>query len=152
MRESDFILSILNEYAQINKKVKIVLQGNILTKLPKHSICNINLLEFSRSSKLLNEADVFLDVDLSISDVFIPGKLFEYFSYQKPIVCITPEGSSIRNLLKNDVKMNNLVSVCSFRKDYIFEVLNNLVARYDSYSTGKIEFTDVKTLKSLLIG
>lgn len=84
----------------------------------------------------LYQADLLIDVDSSyVPQVYTSGKLMEYLSVEKPILCITPEASPSRNLLCTCTKS------VFFSHHNLVELVDKLEYLYSNRDS-KFDFTD----------
>lgn len=108
----DMILNcaeIMKEYGDI----KFVVRGmgecekNIRNEIIQRKITNISLcteyLSNIELSKIMSQADVFLlpMLDMKYSELGLPTKIFEYQSYEKPIIC-SSKGESRRYIINTN--------------------------------------------------
>jgi hypothetical protein len=150
-RNSDFILDVFNECAEEFQEFDFVFQGKISASRILNEYKNVKILEFSTTTEMLEQADIFIDIDLFDVDVFIPGKFFEYIGYNKAILSISPIGSALRNLYDNDFIENSLIFATEFQKSSIKKQLINIRENIINQKNGKLRFGKVETLNELLV-
>ena len=69
----------------------------------------------------IRKSSVLIDIDADIAnDVFISSKLIQYLSYDRTILCISPENSPARKLLQNKTKT---VIISGHKQDDILSAL-----------------------------
>jgi hypothetical protein len=150
-RNSDFILDIFNDFAEEFQEFEFVFQGKITATKTLDEYKNIKILEFSTTTVMLEKADVFIDIDLFEVDVFIPGKFFEYISYRKAILSISPIGSALRYLYDHDLIENSLIFVSEFQKMSIKRQLINIKESIMNHKNGKLKFGNIETLSEFIV-
>lgn len=89
IRNPEYILSILSK---INIDYKCYIVGNsdcesLFEKYTKFDrrICKLSSVSYDEAQKYLREADFLLNIGNSL-EYMVPSKIFEYFSYSKPII------------------------------------------------------------------
>jgi hypothetical protein len=152
MRNADFVLETFNSISKLIPNLYCVFQGKISTNLDVRTLENIEIREFSMDKELLQKADIFLDVDLFLEDVFIPGKFFEYLSFKKPILSITPFNSAMRGLIQTDLQENDLIILSDFNYENVLKIVQGLLVRFEKNMIGQVRFNKIQTLDALLIG
>jgi len=104
------LADLCEENAEFNAKLEIHLSGNIdcevlaeIKAYPqlKEKVKQLGYLSHAQVLQQYNEADLLLLLLFnSRSGVGnYPGKIFEYFAAQKPIIAFGPDGSDVENLL-----------------------------------------------------
>ena len=90
--------------------------------------------------------DLFLAVDgKNASTIFFPSKIMKYFFYQKPILGLTPAGSSLEHELKESK------NYCFRNEDYdgISECLYNLITSKNECSQHDKEYWKKFTMENI---
>jgi hypothetical protein len=149
-RKSDYILSVFNEFSEKFKEFEFVFQGRIISKTSSLNFPGVRILDFSSSTEWLEKADVFIDIDLYLPDVYIPGKFFEYLGYGKPILSITPYGSALRNLFNTDLRENSLIHISEFDEFSILQQLELIKENLKNGFNCSLKFNNVLTLEKFL--
>lgn len=149
-RKSDYILSVFNEFSKKFNEFEFIFQGRIISNTSLINFPGVRVLDFSSSTEWLEKADIFIDIDLHLPDVYIPGKFFEYLGYGKPILSITPYGSALRNLYNTDLLENSLIYISEFDKSSILQQLELINENLKSSFNCSLKFNDVLTLEKLL--
>ncbi|MDG1349373.1 MAG: glycosyl transferase family 1 [Flavobacteriales bacterium] len=104
------LADLCNENTEFNAKLEIHLSGNIdgevLTEIESYSslkgkVKNLGYLSHAQVLQQYNEADLLLLLLFNSKSGVgnYPGKIFEYFAAEKPIIAFGPEGSDVENLL-----------------------------------------------------
>jgi hypothetical protein len=150
-RKSDYILDLFNYFSKEFYYFNFVFQGNIKYSKSLSNIDNLTILPFSTDIGWLEKADVFVDIDLFLDDVYIPGKFFEYISYKKPILSITPLNSALRNMFEKDLTAKSALFITDFDKSSILAQLNILSEHFKMKTKVNVNFANVKTLENLII-
>lgn len=151
-RKSHYILELFNSFSQRFDFFEFIFQGKIKCPEGFNKSDNLTILPFSREIEWLHKADIFIDVDLFLDDVYIPGKFFEYISFKKPILSITPWNSALRRMYETDLIENSAIFLCDFNDQSILNQLNIIEERFVNKSSVNLSFYNVKTLDDLILG
>jgi hypothetical protein len=150
-RKSDYILDLFNSFSKEFYYFNFIFQGNIKYSKNQSNIDNLTILPFSTEIGWLEKADVFVDIDLFLDDVYIPGKFFEYISYKKPILSITPLNSALRNMFEKDITEKSALFIADFDKSSILAQLNILSEHFKMKTQVNVNFGKVKKLEDLIL-
>lgn len=130
MRGGDELLSILNKISSVDNRFKFIFQGNIFLENSNYSDFQfLNFLDFSNNDYWLKKADILLDIDVQVEDVYISGKFFEYLKFSKPILVISPLNSAIRDFIFDNYSECQMISVSTAEQSEIYSSLLSLVSK-----------------------
>ena len=151
------LADLCDENTDFNNKLEIHLSGNIdgevlveIKAYPqlKEKVKQLGYLSHAKVLKQYNEADVLLLLLFNSKSGVgnYPGKIFEYFAAQKPILAFGPEGSDTQRLI-NETK-SGLFFNYDF-KNLKNEILNFFNTKNEFRTEGLEKFSREKLAKDL---
>ena len=150
---------LCSEDSEFDNKLEIHFSGNIdievLTEISdfpklKEKIKNLGYLSHAEVLKQYNEASLLLLLLFNSKSGVgnYPGKIFEYFAAQKPILSFGPEGSDTQSLI-NETKSGLFFNYDS--ENLKNEILNIFNGKNEFKTEGLEEFSREKLAKDLSI-
>ena len=150
---------LCSENSEFDNKLEIHLSGNIdievLTEISdfpklKEKIKNLGYLSHAEVLKQYNEASLLLLLLFNSKSGVgnYPGKIFEYFAAQKPILSFGPDGSDTQSLI-NETKSGLFFNYDA--EDIKNEILNIFNGKNEFKTEGLEKFSREKLAKDLSI-
>ena len=131
-RNFENFLCAVKEFNTRNKCLfKVHFYGNysneLMDKLQKFDFVTVNgTVDYEEVLKLFSQMDALLFISNKSTSTQIPGKLFDYFGTNLPIICVTHDNANLRDFLARHSKcllfQENFVSVANRIINESFEV------------------------------